>query len=99
MFACQNFLQKSCGKFYKEQKLFYSHLMKVITSSSKVTHKAELGLFPTLRKNFLSLATLQFAWSILKTSYLSNQANLALALVDNVVELSYYSNFVNYIIF
>jgi hypothetical protein len=30
--------------------LFYGHLMKMITSSSKVTHKADLGLFPTLGK-------------------------------------------------
>ena len=44
MFACQNFLQQSCSKFYKEQKLFYGHLMKMITNSSKVTHKADLGL-------------------------------------------------------
>jgi len=50
MFACQNFLQKSCRKFYKEQKLFYGYLMKMITNSSKLTHKANLGLFPTLRK-------------------------------------------------
>jgi len=50
MFACQNFLQQRCSKFYKEQKLFYSHLTKMITNSSKVTHKANLGLFPTLRK-------------------------------------------------
>jgi len=49
MFACQNFLKKSGSKFYKEQKLFYGHLMKMITSSSKVAHKADLGLFPTLR--------------------------------------------------
>ena len=50
MFECQNFLQKSCSKFYKEQKLFYGHLMKMITNSSKLTHNAALGLFPTLRK-------------------------------------------------
>jgi len=50
MFACQNFLQQSCRKIYKEQKSFYGHLMKMITNSSKVTHKAELGLFSTLRK-------------------------------------------------
>ena len=50
MFACQNFLQQSCSKFYKEQKLFYGHLMKMITNSSKVAHKADLGLFSTLRK-------------------------------------------------
>jgi len=63
MFACQNFLQKICSNFYKEQKLFYVHLMQMITSSSKVTHKADLGLFP-------------------------NHADLALAPVDNIVELS-----------
>ena len=54
MFACQNFLQKSCSKFYKEQKLFYGHLMKMITTSPKVTHKAKLGMF-------LSMESLQFA--------------------------------------
>jgi len=54
MFACQTFLQKICSNFYKEQKLFYGHLMKMITSSSKVTHKADLGLFPTLRKFSMS---------------------------------------------
>ena len=50
MFACRISLQQSCIKFYKEQKLFYDHLMKLITTSSKVTHKADLGLFPTLGK-------------------------------------------------
>jgi len=50
MFVCQNVLQKSCRKFYKEQKLFYGHLMKMNTSRSKVTHKADLGLFSTLRE-------------------------------------------------
>jgi len=50
MFSCQNFLQQSCRKFYKEQKLFYGHLMKMITTSSKLNHKADLGLFPTLEK-------------------------------------------------
>ena len=54
MFACQNFLQQSCRNFYKEQKLFYGHLMKMITNSSKVTHKADLGLFLTLRKFSMS---------------------------------------------
>jgi hypothetical protein len=50
MFASQNCLQQSCRKFYKEQKLFHGHLIKMNTNSSKVTHKADLGLFPTLRK-------------------------------------------------
>jgi len=54
MFACQKFLQQSCSNFYREQKLFYGHLMKMITSSSKVTHKADLGLFPTLMKMITS---------------------------------------------
>ena len=55
MFACQNLLQQSYSKFYKEQKLFYGHLMKMNTNSSKVTHNAKLGLFPTLRKFSKSL--------------------------------------------
>ena len=44
-----HFMQ-SCSKFSKEQKLFYGHLMKMNTNSSNLTHKADLGLFPTLRK-------------------------------------------------
>ena len=40
----------------------------------------------------------QFAQSILGALYLSIQADLAPTLVDNVVELSKYSNFVNYTI-
>jgi hypothetical protein len=60
MFTCQNFLQQSCSKFYKEQKLFYGHLMKMITSSSKVVHKADLGCFQHL-EIFLSLGLHQFA--------------------------------------
>ena len=54
MFACQNFLQKSCRKFYKEQKLFYGHLMKIMTSCSKVTHKAVLGAVLALSRIWLS---------------------------------------------
>ena len=87
MFACQNFLQQSCSKFYKEQKLFYGHLMKMITNSSKVAHKADLGLFSTLGKFSKSPGGLQFAWSILGTLYLSIQADLVFALVDKVVDL------------
>jgi len=79
MFACQNYLQKSCRKCYKEQKLFYGHRMKMNTSCSKSAFKAVLGS---------ALALNQFARSILKTSYLSIQADLGFALVDNVVELS-----------
>ena len=44
------------------------------------------------------MGTLQFAWLILGISYLSIQADLAFALVDNVVELDWNSNFVNCII-
>ena len=98
MFACQNFLQQSCSKFYKEQKSFYGHLMKMITNSSKVAHKTDLGLFPTLRK-FSVLERNEFARSILKTLYLSIPADLAFALVDKVVELVWNSNFVNCTIF
>ena len=97
MFACQNILQKICSNFYKEQKLFYGHLMKMTTTSSKLTHKADLGLFPTLRK-FSVLERKQFARSVLKTLYLSIQADLAFALVENVVELDWNTNFVNCII-
>ena len=50
MFEYQNFIQQSCSKYYKEQKLFDGRLMKMITTSSKLTHKADLGLFSTLRK-------------------------------------------------
>ena len=49
MFACQNFLKQRCSKFYKEQKLFHGHLIKMTTLSSKVAYKEDLGLFPTLR--------------------------------------------------
>jgi len=98
MFACQNFLQQSCSNFYKKQKLFYGHLMKMTTNSSKVTHNADLGLFQTLRK-FSVLERNQFARSILKTLYLSIPADLAFALVDKVIELDWNSNFVNCIIF
>jgi len=71
----------------------------MITNSSKVTHKADLGLFPTLRKFSKSLERNQFARSILKTPYLSIHANLAFVPIDKVVELSWNSNFVNCIIF
>jgi len=86
MFACQNFLQQSCSKFYKEQKLFYAHLMKLITSSSKVAHKADLGAIFALNQIWLSWRH-QFARSVLGASHLLIQADLALAVVDNLVEL------------
>ena len=54
MFACQNFLQQSCSKFYLEQKLFYGHLMKMITSSSKSALKADLGAVLALNQIWLS---------------------------------------------
>jgi len=54
MFACQNVLQQSCSKFYKEQKLFYGHLMKMKTSSSKVAHNADLGAVLALNQIWLS---------------------------------------------
>ena len=87
MFACQNFLQQSCSKFYKEQKLFYGHLMKMITSCSNSACKAELGVVLALSRIWLS-GREQFARTILGISYLSIQADLALSVVVNVVELS-----------
>ena len=71
MFSCQNFLQQICSKFYKEQKLFYGHLMKMLTTSSKVTHNAKLGLFSTLR-NFQSVESLQFARGCVVHNHVSN---------------------------
>ena len=49
MFACQNFIQQSCRKVYKEQKLFNGYPMKINTTCSKRAHKANLGAVPTLR--------------------------------------------------
>ena len=54
MFACQNFLQQSCRKFYNEQKLFYSHLMKMNTSCSKSAFKAVLVAILALSQIWLS---------------------------------------------
>ena len=62
--------------------------MKMITSCPNSACKADLGLFPTLGKFSKSGNTKQFARSILNAPYLSIQANLALAPVDNVLELS-----------
>ena len=42
MFAYQNFLKQSCGKFPKQQKFFWSQFMKMCRASSKVAHKAEI---------------------------------------------------------
>ena len=54
MFACQNFLQQRCSKFYKQQKLFYGHLMKMNTSCSKSVFKADLGAVLALSRIWLS---------------------------------------------
>jgi len=83
MFACQNFLKKSCRKCYKEQKLFHVHLMKMITTCSKSAYKADLGAVLALSKSWRH----QFAWSVLETSYLFIQADLVFALADKLVEL------------
>ena len=56
MFACQNFLKQICNTFYKEQKLFHGHLMKMNTTCSKSAHKADLGAALTLSKILLVLA-------------------------------------------
>jgi len=54
MFACQNLLQQSCSKFYKEQKLFYGHLIKMITACTKSACKAVLGVVLALSQIWLS---------------------------------------------
>jgi len=54
MLACQNFLKRSCSKFYKEQKLFQGHLIKMITSCSKSASKADLGAVLAHSKILLS---------------------------------------------
>jgi len=54
MFTCQNFLQQSCSKFYKEQKLFYGRSMKMNTSCSKSALKADLGAVLALNQIRLS---------------------------------------------
>ena len=41
-------------KFYKEQKLFYGHLIKMCTTCSKMAHKSDLRLDSILRI-FLSM--------------------------------------------
>ena len=86
MFACQNFLNQSSRKFYKEQKLFHGHLMKMITTCSKSAYKADLGAVLALSKSLLSWRH-QFALSVLETSYHFIQADLVFALVDKLVEL------------
>jgi len=55
MFACQNFLNKSCSKLYKEQNLFHGHLMKMITTYSKSAYKADLGAVLALSPGATSL--------------------------------------------
>jgi len=87
MFACQNFLQKRCRKFYKEQKLFYGHLTKMTTSSSKSVCNAVFGAV-LAQPNLAKSRRQQFARSFLEASHLSIYADLALAPVDNFVELS-----------
>jgi len=54
MFACQNFLKKSCSNAYKEQNLFHGHLIKMITSCSKSACKAILAAVLALSKILLS---------------------------------------------
>jgi len=66
MFACQNFLKKSCSKFYKEQKLFYGHLIKMTTTFSKLAHNAELG---AVLQNFAKSWRHQFVWRFLEALY------------------------------
>jgi len=50
MFACLSNLKQSCRELYKEQKLFYDHLMKMCRTCSKRTHKSDLKVESTLEK-------------------------------------------------
>jgi len=50
MFACQNFLQQSCRKFYREQNLFYGHLMKLTYLAQKGPTRQIWGCFQHLEK-------------------------------------------------
>jgi len=80
MFARQNFLKQSCSKFHKEQKLFDGHLMEMTTSCSKVAHKADLGLFPTLRifsKSWIASVCSRVVWT---ASSLESRPNQVLIL-------------------
>jgi len=54
MIACQNFLKQSCIKFYKKQKLFDGHIMKMNTTCPKSAYKAELGAVLALSQILLS---------------------------------------------
>ena len=54
MFACLSNLKQSCSKFYKEQTLFRSKVMKMCTTCSKMAHKSDLRLDSILRI-FLSM--------------------------------------------
>jgi len=85
MFACQNFLQQSCRKIYKEQKLCYGHLIKMITTCSKRAQKAELGAILTLSKILQSPSATSLPEGFWKLYIFSSRLN-------------WYSKIVNYTI-
>ena len=84
MFACQNFLKQSCRKFYKEQKLFYGHLMKMITTCSKRAHKVELGAVLTLSKILLSPSATSLPERFWKVHIFSSMLNWSLLQSKNL---------------
>jgi len=63
-----------------EQKLFYGHLMKMTTTCSKSSYKAELGAVLTLSK------ILQSRGATSLSSYLFIQAKFVFVPVDKLVE-------------
>ena len=61
MFACLSNLKQRCRELYKEQKLFYDHLMKMCRTCSKGTHKSVLR-FNWRLKISKSKTSFQFRW-------------------------------------
>ena len=51
MFACLSNLKQSYSKFYKEQTLFRSQVMKMCTTCSKMAHQSGLKAVSTI-ENF-----------------------------------------------
>ena len=74
MFACLSNLKQSCSKFYKEQTLFRSQVMKMYTTCSKMAHKSELKADPTLRKISKSCNEIQFSCTPVYSSVVYKQS-------------------------
>ena len=61
-FACLSNLKQSCSKFYEEQTLFRSQVMKMSRTCSKMAHKLVLRSIWKLRKISKSKTSFQFHW-------------------------------------